>query len=96
MKRFAKIVQSDGRGQIVIPKDVRQELGIEDGTAFWLYAIDDEGILLKIIPYQELSNHQDLLQNVKAKANKIRLQQKNLDKAAKKYHRRQKGNFTDV
>ncbi|MFT4303350.1 MAG: AbrB/MazE/SpoVT family DNA-binding domain-containing protein [Candidatus Woesearchaeota archaeon] len=42
-----KIVQVDKRGQIVIPKDVRNELGITDKTSFWVYSVTDEGILLK-------------------------------------------------
>jgi len=42
-----KIVQVDKRGQIVIPKDVRNELQIGNKTNFWIYSITDEGILLK-------------------------------------------------
>jgi AbrB family looped-hinge helix DNA binding protein len=47
-KEFVKIVQSDKRGQIVIPKKIRLELGIEDGAAFWIYKVDDEIRLKKI------------------------------------------------
>lgn len=42
-----KIVQVDKRGQIVIPKDVREELNIDVSTKFWIYSITDQGILLK-------------------------------------------------
>lgn len=42
-----KIVQVDKRGQIVIPKEVRDELNIDISTKFWVYSITDEGILLK-------------------------------------------------
>jgi len=42
-----KIVQVDKRGQIVIPKEVRTELGINEKTNLWVYSITDEGILLK-------------------------------------------------
>jgi AbrB family looped-hinge helix DNA binding protein len=42
-----RIVQIDKRGQIVIPKEVREELGINPKTDFWVYSIGDEGILLK-------------------------------------------------
>ena len=44
---FPKIVQVDKRGQIVIPKDIRAELGITPNTNFWVYSVTDEGILLK-------------------------------------------------
>lgn len=42
-----KIVQVDKRGQIVIPKEVREELGINSSSNFWVYSVTDEGILLK-------------------------------------------------
>lgn len=48
MVEYPKIAQCDKRGQIVIPKNIREELGIEDGAAFWVYKTDD-GILLKRI-----------------------------------------------
>ncbi|MBR9692074.1 AbrB/MazE/SpoVT family DNA-binding domain-containing protein [Candidatus Woesearchaeota archaeon] len=43
-----KVVQADKRGQIVIPKSIRKELGIEEGAAFWMYKTE-EGIFLKRI-----------------------------------------------
>jgi len=46
MGKYAKIVQSDSRGQIVIPKSVRKKLGIKEGAAFWVYTSED-GIYLK-------------------------------------------------
>jgi AbrB family looped-hinge helix DNA binding protein len=45
-KKYAKIVQSDSRGQIVIPKSIRKELELEEGSAFWVYKTED-GIYLK-------------------------------------------------
>ena len=47
LKKYPKLVQVDARGQIVIPKDMRAELGIENGTGFWMFSIEKEGILLK-------------------------------------------------
>ena len=47
-KEFVKIVQSDKRGQVVIPKKIRLELGIDEGSAFWIYKVDDEIRLKKI------------------------------------------------
>ena len=46
--KYPKIVQCDSRGQIVIPKGIRKELGIEEGAAFWVYMTGD-GIILKKI-----------------------------------------------
>ena len=47
-KEIIKIVQCDKRGQIVIPKKIRLELGIEEGAGFWIYKKEDEIILKKI------------------------------------------------
>ena len=48
MPKTPKVVQADKRGQIVIPKSIRAELGIEEGAAFWMYKTED-GIFLKRI-----------------------------------------------
>ncbi|MBW2978332.1 AbrB/MazE/SpoVT family DNA-binding domain-containing protein [Candidatus Woesearchaeota archaeon] len=45
-EKYAKIVQADKRGQIVIPKSIRKVLRLEEGAAFWVYHVDD-GIYLK-------------------------------------------------
>jgi AbrB family looped-hinge helix DNA binding protein len=45
-----KISQIDSRGQIVIPKEIREKLKISSGTGFYIYDISNDGILLKKIP----------------------------------------------
>ena len=47
-KVFPRVVQCDKRGQIVIPKSVREELSLDEGAAFWVYKMED-GIFLKKI-----------------------------------------------
>ncbi|MBT4114380.1 AbrB/MazE/SpoVT family DNA-binding domain-containing protein [Candidatus Woesearchaeota archaeon] len=44
-----KISQVDKRGQIVIPKDLREKLKIKDGTGFFIYDISADSIVLKKI-----------------------------------------------
>jgi len=44
-----KIVQSDVRGQIVIPKKIREKLNVLDSSAFWIYINDKNEIVLKKI-----------------------------------------------
>jgi len=90
MKKYPKIVQCDKRGQIVIPKDIRHELDIEEGTGFFMYAISDEGILLKKISRKELSE-EDIMKRIEEKAGKIGVKKKNLQKAKEAYKRRKKG-----
>ena len=58
MKKSVKIVQSDKRGQVVIPKSIRKRLNLEDGAAFWVYELED-GIYLKKVeapPLKSLKN----------------------------------------
>ena len=72
MRKYPKIVQCDARGQIVIPKDVRQELGIDEGSAFWMYSVTDEGILLKMVPREELSDDSPVIAEIREKADRIK------------------------
>jgi AbrB family looped-hinge helix DNA binding protein len=96
MKRYAKIVQCDTRGQIVIPKDVRQELGIEEGTGFYMYIIENEGVLLKTIPQRELSEHTHIVKEIEVNAEKIDVKKKNLDESVQKYKKTSKGNIQNL
>lgn len=96
MKKFAKIIQTDTRGQIVIPKEVRQELNIEGGTGFYMYAIENEGILLKIIPQKELQEHSHIVKEIEINADKINIKKENIEKSVKSYKKTGRGNFEDV
>jgi len=93
MKKFPKIVQCDKRGQIVIPKDIRAELGIDEGTGFYMYSITDEGILLKKIKTVELGDNVEILQEIEQKSEKIKLNVKNLEKSKKNYQKTKEGNL---
>lgn len=93
MKKFPKIVQVDSRGQIVIPKDVRNELGIDEGTGFYMYTVTDEGILLKKIDPKELGDHKEIIKELDDKADRIKLDKKNLKKSVEKYRKTKEGNL---
>ncbi|MCK5107914.1 MAG: hypothetical protein KAQ83_04255 [Nanoarchaeota archaeon] len=49
MKRYPTLVQCDKRGQIVIPKNMRLDLGIDSKKGFIVYSVTSEGILLKVV-----------------------------------------------
>lgn len=96
MKKYARIIQCDSRGQIVIPKDVRQELNIEEGTGFYMYIIENEGVLLKTIPQRELSDHTHIIKDIEVNAEKIGVVKSNLDASVQKYKKTSKGNFQNI
>lgn len=96
MKKYPKIVQCDNRGQIVIPKDVRSELKIEEGTGFWMYTITEEGILLKKIDAPELEQHREMVEKLSEKADKIKVKKKNVRKSVENYRKKVSGNFEVV
>jgi AbrB family looped-hinge helix DNA binding protein len=92
MKKYPKIVQADSRGQIVIPKDVRNELGIDEGTGFYMYTIQEEGILLKKVKDSILEGD-GAMKEMEEKADKIGLNRKNLKRTVDQYKKRQEGNL---
>ena len=96
MKKFPKIVQVDSRGQIVIPKDIRRELGIDEGTGFYMYTITNEGILLKKIDPKELGDHKKIIDELTDKAEKLKIDNKNIKKSVKKYKKTKEGNLEVV
>jgi AbrB family looped-hinge helix DNA binding protein len=96
MRKYAKIIQSDKRGQIVIPKDVRQELNIDESVGFYLYVIENEGILLKTIPNKDLAEHSHIVREIEVNADKIDVKKQNLDKSVENYKKKSKGNFENV
>jgi len=96
MRKYAKIIQSDKRGQIVIPKDVRRELNIDEGTGFYLYVIETEGILLKTIPAKDMAEHSHIIREIEVNADKINVKKPNIDKSIENYKKKSKGNFENI
>lgn len=96
MKKYPKIVQCDKRGQIVIPKDIRQELELDEGSAFWMFSITDQGILLKRIPDEELSEHSIVLNQIKEKSGKVGIPKEHVDQTIKEYKKQPKGRLEEI
>jgi AbrB family looped-hinge helix DNA binding protein len=93
MKRFPKIVQCDARGQIVIPKDIRHDLHIDEGTGFWMYSITDEGLLLKKVDIPELEKNKQILDEIESKSDKLKIKKSNVQDSIKKYKKTKDGNL---
>lgn len=89
MKKHPKFLQVDSRGQIVIPKEIRKELDIDESTGFWAYCIAKEGIFMKKIDAKELAEHPEL-QVLREKAEKIGIKKTNLETSEKEYKREKK------
>ena len=96
MKKYPKIVQCDKRGQIVIPKDIRDELGIAEGTGFYMYSVTDEGILLKKIPEETLGDQDKILDEIKDKGKQIGVRSKNVEKSVKDYNKKGRGKLEEI
>lgn len=91
MKKYPKPIKCDERGQLVIPRDIRNDLAVEEGTGFFLYTITDEGILLKKIDSQPLEAHHEILNEVEQKSAKLGIKKDNLKKSIKNYEKLKEG-----
>ena len=93
MKKYPKIVQCDSRGQIVIPKDIRRDLHVDEGTGFWMYSLTDEGILLKKIDALPLDENKEILEEIESKSPTLRIKKSNIAHSIKKYKKTKDGNL---
>jgi AbrB family looped-hinge helix DNA binding protein len=91
MKKYPKVVQCDLRGQIVIPKEIRTDLGIEEGTGFYVYSVSNEGILLKKIDTPQLNDSDPIIKELKEKADKISIKKEKIDKTIRDYRKTKEG-----
>lgn len=59
------------RGQVVIPKEIRDRLGLKNGSKLLVIAVDDAIILQKAEVIGERIRFRDLLEKVKAIREKL-------------------------
>lgn len=88
MKKYPKVVQCDSRGQIVIPKDVRRSLEIGEGSAFYMYTVTDEGILLKKLPEGYLDSEDKVLNELEEKSEKVDIDKTKLQQTKEEYQKK--------
>ncbi len=96
MKKYPKVVQCDSRGQIVIPKDVRRNLEIGEGSAFYMYTVTDEGILLKKLPEGYLQEDDKSLEQLKEKSDKVGIDKSKLEQTQKDYQKQNSDNLEEL
>ncbi|MFP4403758.1 MAG: AbrB/MazE/SpoVT family DNA-binding domain-containing protein [Candidatus Woesearchaeota archaeon] len=85
MKKYPKIVQCDNRGQIVIPKEVRKYLEINEGTGFFMFTINEEGILLKKIENNSINEKDNIIKEIIENKEKIGIKNENITKTIENY-----------
>ena len=95
MKKYPRIVQSDKRGQIVIPKDIRQELGIDEGSAFWVYSVGDEGILFKKIEEKPIEESKEISE-ISSKSEKIGVSKHKVSETKEHYKKSKRGKLEEI
>lgn len=95
MKKFPKLLQADARGQIVIPKEIRRELGIDEGTGFFAFCIGKEGIFLKKVEAKPLSEQPEI-RELREKAKAVPVDPKHIDAAEKQYAQRKRGGLEEL
>lgn len=96
MKRYARRVSFDSRGQLIIPKEVRKEFFIEEGAAFWAFVIEKEGILLKRIKEESIGENDLIIKELYEKCPKIGINRKNISVSLKNYSRKYEGRFEEL
>ena len=92
MKKYPKTIQCDDRGQLVIPKDIRAELDIKEGTGFWVHSIVNEGILLKKVLAPSL-DEEEIITEIENKSDKLGIKKEHLRKTLKSYQQKKEGNL---
>ena len=77
------------KGQVVIPEEVRNDLGLSEGDEFVVIGQGD-AVILKIITPPKLDEFQGLLRQARAEAKKAGIKKADLKSATAKVRRRSK------
>ena len=77
------ITSMSSRGQVVIPLNLRELMGLKDGEKFAITGKDDN-IVLKKIQMPSFSNFDKLMQQTQEFAKKKGLKQKDVDEAVQR------------
>jgi len=88
MADFA-ITKLSSKGHVVIPEDVRNDLGLAEGDQFVVIGQDDT-VILKVITPPKLDDFQKLLSNARAEARKAGMKKADLRAAIARVRRRAK------
>lgn len=74
------------KGQVVIPEEIRQRLGLEEGTAFVVLG-DRDVVILKAIAPPALAEFDDLVRRARSAARKAGMKPADVERAVAKARR---------
>jgi len=81
------VTKTSVKGQLVIPQEIRRELGIRDGQLMLVYAAGDR-IILKKVEAPEPGLFSMLTKSIRAKAKEQKITRKDVEQAIREIRRR--------
>ena len=81
------VTKTSVKGQLVIPKEIRRELGIKDGQLMLVYAAGDR-IILKKVEAPEPGMFSMLAEPIREKAKERKIVRKDIERAIREIRRR--------
>ena len=89
MSMIAEITSVSSKGQVVLPKAIRDEMDLNTGSKLVIFT-DGKNILLKPITMPDLSEFESLMKESKKWAEKVGMKQSDIDDAIKTVRKRKK------
>ena len=87
MSMIAEITSVSSKGQVVLPKAIRDEMNLDTGSKLVIFT-DGKNILLKPITMPDLSEFESLMKESKKWAEKVGMKQSDIDDAIKTVRKR--------
>jgi len=81
------VTKTSVKGQLVIPQEIRRELGIGDGQLMLVYAAGDR-IILKKVEAPEPGLFSMLTESIRAKAKEQKITRRDVERAIREVRRR--------
>ena len=89
MSMIAEITSVSSKGQVVLPKAIRDEMDLDTGSKLVIFT-DGKNILLKPITMPDLSEFESLMKESKKWAEKVGMKQSDIDDAIKTVRKRKR------
>lgn len=89
MSMIAEVTSVSSKGQVVLPKAIRDEMDLDTGSKLVVFT-DGKNILLKPISVPDLSEYESLMKESKKWAEKVGMKQSDIDDAVKSVRKRKR------